>query len=79
MTGMAERVLMYHPDLPHEKPVSVTARAFDKAWSRKGWKQATEDLSKLSKDELVAAAERAGVDTSGTKAESAARLETQET
>ena len=75
---MAERVLMYHPDL-QEEPVSVTRRAFDKAWAPQGWKRATEDLSKLSKDELVAAAERAGVDTTGTKAEIAARLENQET
>lgn len=72
------RVLMTHPDVD-TPPVSVTARAFDKAWSTLGWEKATEDLTKLPKDDLVAAAQQAGVDTSGTKAEIAARIENQET
>lgn len=80
MGAMADnaRVLMTHPDVD-APPVSVTAKAFDKAWSTLGWQKVTEDLTKLGKDDLVAAARQAGVDTSGTKAEIAARIENQET
>lgn len=73
-----ERVLMTHPDV-NAPPVSVTKRAFERSWSTWGWVKATDDLSGVSKDSLVAAAKQAHVDTSGTKADIAARIENQET
>ena len=74
----AERVLITHDSLGEAPPVSVTRRAYERMWKSREWTLVTEDLGKLSKAELVKAAEVAGVDTSGTKDEIIARLENQE-
>lgn len=72
-----DRVTITHPET--KRTSNVTRRAFDLSWSRRGWELVEEDPSKLKKDELVALAEERGLDTSGTKDDLIARLESQET
>lgn len=71
-----DSVTITHPET--KGTATVTRRAFDRAWSKRGWELVGDDLSKLKKDDLVALAEERGLDTTGTKDDLIARLETQE-
>lgn len=72
----ADRVVIKHPKTGNTS--TVTPQAFELAWKGRGWEKVTDDLSKLNKPEVVAIAEKTGVDTSGTKDEIAARIQTKQ-
>ena len=73
-------VVMRHPEIPGEY-AEATEEAFNVVWEEKGWVLVTDEdrtrsLSGLRKADLIAEAERRGLDTSGTADELRARLTT---
>lgn len=77
---MSDTVFIKNPDLPDARPAQTSREAFDKVWSKKGFKLVNADGSELQDPEslkgkaLDDALEAAGLDTGGTAAEKRQRL-----